>query len=138
MAKMAQNFQNFRQFSDFCTNHERSIFAIKNSIFFFLKNCQNLADFNEFFGLLQKKCSSQNCSRLRPHRVMFFKNWKIAKIRQISSIFQKKSNFSKLLFVPTMKDLILELQNQPFLLFLEILPIFCEYLPFFTTILKES
>ena len=55
-------------------------------------------DFYEFFRLLRKKCSSQNCCRLRPHRVMFFWEWKIAKIRQISSIFQKKIEFFKIAF----------------------------------------
>ena len=44
-----------------------------------------------FSECFYKIWSSQNCSRFRPHRVMFFKKWKIAKIREISSIFHKIS-----------------------------------------------
>ena len=139
MAKMAKNFQNFRHFFDFCTNHERSIFAIKISIFFskkFAKICRILTIFSECY---KKKCSSQNCSRLRPHMVMLFKNWKLAKIRQISSIFHKKIENFEFNFCTYHERSNFGIKISHFFFFvLKILPTFCDYLPFFTTILKES
>ena len=98
MAKNGSKFPKFSTFFWFLYQPWTIHFCNKKFHFFFLKKFPNFADFNEFFGLLQKKCSSQNCSRLRPHRVMLFKNWKIAKIRQISSIFQKKIEFFKIAF----------------------------------------
>ena len=128
------------KFFDFCTNHERSIFAIKISIFFFFKKIrQNLPDFNDFSEFYKKKCSSQNCSRLRPHMVMLFKNWKLAKIRQISSIFHKKIENFEFNFCTYHERSNFGIKISHFFFFvLKILPTFCDYLPFFTTILKES
>ena len=68
---------------------------------------------------------------------MLFKNWKIAKIRQISSIFQKNFQFFEFDFCTNHEQSIFGIKKLTFF-FLDILTIFCEYQLFFTTILKES
>ena len=131
-----QNFQNFRFLYQPWTIH----FCNKNFDFFFFKKIrQNLPDFNDFSECYKKKCSSQNCSRLRPHMVMLFKNWKLAKIRQISSIFHKKIENFEFNFCTYHERSNFGIKISHFFFFvLKILPTFCDYLPFFTTILKES
>ena len=74
--------------------------------------------------------SSQNCSRFRPHRVMFFKNWKIAKIRQISSIFHKFFEFFDFDFCTNHERSIFGIKISFF--FLEKLPKFFVFLWFCT------
>ena len=75
---------------------------------FFFFNCQNLADFYDFFRMFCIKFDrAKTAAGWGRTGWFFFLKWKIAKICQISWFFINFSNFLILIFVPTMNDLIL-------------------------------
>ena len=106
---MTQNFQNFRHFFDFCTNHERSNFGIKKSTFFFSKNCQNLADFYDFLRMFLLNLIEPKLQPIDAAPVDVFEEVKncqnLSNFVDFSQVFRI---FKKQIFVPIMNDLILE------------------------------
>ena len=139
MAKMAQNFQNFRHFFDFCTNHERSNFGIKKSTFFFLEKLPKFGWFLRFFENVTIKFDrAKTAADWRRTGWCFWKSEKLPKFVQFRRFFTSFSNFQKTNFCTYHERSNFGIKKSTFFLLLEILPTFCEYLPFFTTILKES
>ena len=107
MCIMAQNSQNFRHFFDFCTNHERSILAIKNYIFFSWKMAKIWRILTSFSDCYKKSARAKTAADWGHTGWCFLKIENLPNFVKLRQFF-KKSNFSKLLFVPTMNDLILE------------------------------
>ena len=107
-AYISRNRPNFTKFSDFsgktkiCTYHERSNFGVKKCRFFFRKKKSGKSGqkhrFSRNWAWDSKMWTSQNCSRMTPHRLMLFKNSGNVRFRRAShfSFFKNILEISKI------------------------------------------
>ena len=91
--KWLKNFQNFRHFFDFCTNHERSIFAIKKFLFFSRKIAKIWQILTSFSDSYKKSARAKTAPDWRHTGWYFLKIEKLPKFVKFRQIFKKKTNW---------------------------------------------
>ena len=83
------------KFFDFCTNHERSIFAIKNFLFFSRKIAKIWRIWMSFSDSYKKNARAKTTADRRPTGWCFWKSENLPKFVQFRRFFTSFSNFQK-------------------------------------------